>query len=117
MSQIKDWLALTSCCLTIALANTALKIGSKCSFTTSKLRFFANFCLVFAALITFFNDLLTLQSSTPNWGDVANFAGWGEFVSLNKFKSRYVAASFMCLKIDKIQQVTINFILAIDSAL
>jgi hypothetical protein len=35
-----------------------LKTGSKCSFITHKLRFFACFCLVSAASKTFFNGLL-----------------------------------------------------------
>jgi len=35
-----------------------LKTGSKCSFITHKLRFFACFCLVSAASQTFFNGLL-----------------------------------------------------------
>ena len=35
-----------------------MKIGSKCSFITHKLRFFANFCLALAASKTFFNGLL-----------------------------------------------------------
>src|SRR5271169_928314 len=38
---------------TIALANTALKNGSRCSFTICKLRSFAVFRLVLDALMTF----------------------------------------------------------------
>ena len=36
---------------------TALKFDSKCSYITHKLRFFAGFCLVLPALMTFFNSL------------------------------------------------------------
>ncbi len=36
-----------------ALADPALKMNSKCSFTSCKLRFFVHFCLVSAALVTF----------------------------------------------------------------
>jgi hypothetical protein len=34
-----------------------LKFGSKCPFIPDKLRFFAEFCLILPALITFFNTL------------------------------------------------------------
>jgi hypothetical protein len=40
------------------VADTALKTGSKCSFTIRKLRFLACLRLVSAASPTFFNDLL-----------------------------------------------------------
>jgi len=50
--------SLAGCCLTITLANTSLKIGLKCSFTTSKLRFCTNFCLAFAAFTPLNNNLL-----------------------------------------------------------
>ncbi|WP_332821447.1 hypothetical protein, partial [Pseudomonas sp.] len=40
------------------VADASLKTGSKCSFTTRKLRFFACFCLASAASPTFFNGLL-----------------------------------------------------------
>jgi orotate phosphoribosyltransferase len=39
-----------------------LKTGSKCSFITHKLRFFACFCLVSAASKTFFNGLLVFDT-------------------------------------------------------
>jgi hypothetical protein len=49
-----------NCMKTTALAMTALKTYSKCSFITYKLRFFANFCLVLAALATFSNNFYAL---------------------------------------------------------
>ena len=39
-------------CIIAALETTSLKICSKCSFTPSKLHFFAYFCLVFSSLAT-----------------------------------------------------------------
>ncbi|MDO8333294.1 MAG: hypothetical protein Q7T35_01320, partial [Nitrosomonas sp.] len=49
---------LTGRCKTICVAATVLKTGSKCSFITHKLHFFACFCLVSVASKTFFNGLL-----------------------------------------------------------
>src|SRR3990170_4956163 len=49
---------LPGCVKTITFAITSLKVCSKYSFTTCKLRFLANFCLVLAAFITFSHSLL-----------------------------------------------------------
>jgi hypothetical protein len=48
---------------TTALGITALLNGSKCSFTTGKLRFFALSRLVLPSLVTFFNTLFKVSAT------------------------------------------------------
>jgi len=53
---------------TTALGHAALKIDSKCSFTTRKLRFFADFRLACPSLATFSHGLLPAPLFTLSSG-------------------------------------------------
>jgi len=44
------------------VAITALKIRAKCALIAHKLRFFADFCLWFAASLTFIRDSLIVEA-------------------------------------------------------
>src|SRR5690606_39096611 len=51
---------LAGCCKPTCVAIAASKVGPKCSFTTCKLRFLADFFIALAASPTAFNSLLNV---------------------------------------------------------